>query len=232
MLYTGFVINPAKCSQLSLEEKRELVYEISVWADNASEILQTWSRRELLQIICAEMGKERKYTGVAKPKMIAHLLKLVSERKMTNHTDVMPMPHNLLASVENHSGVRKKRKKGNLSQSLNDDLPMNDVNEPDNTVDTMVCQNLACQAPLFLGDTFCRKCSCCICYRYDHNKDPSLWIFCNSNPPYNTKSCGMSCHLQCALKHEKTRGVRNGSYVKLDGYFHCFLCGKVNRLMG
>uniref|UniRef100_A0A803Q9H2 Ribulose bisphosphate carboxylase small subunit domain-containing protein n=1 Tax=Cannabis sativa TaxID=3483 RepID=A0A803Q9H2_CANSA len=47
----------------------------------ASELLQSWSRQEILQILCVEMGKERKYTGLTKLKIIEHLLKIVSEKK-------------------------------------------------------------------------------------------------------------------------------------------------------
>jgi hypothetical protein len=46
-------------------------------------------------------------------------------------------------------------------------------------------------------------CSCCICNKYDDNKDPSLWLVCSSDNPYSCCSCGVSCHLNCALKNKK-----------------------------
>ncbi|XP_074561166.1 uncharacterized protein LOC141817413 [Curcuma longa] len=76
------------------------------------------------------------------------------------------------------------------------------------------------------------RCSCCICHHYDDNKDPSLWLFCNSDPPYRGKSCGMSCHLKCALKHEKAGISKTGCSPKLDASFYCVCCGKVNWLIG
>ncbi|PQQ07418.1 VIN3-like protein 2 [Prunus yedoensis var. nudiflora] len=67
-LFSGFVLDPEKCSRLSLGEKRELVHEIAQWSKDAPGILSSFTRRELLEIICAEMGKERKYRGYTKPK--------------------------------------------------------------------------------------------------------------------------------------------------------------------
>ncbi|KAH0896520.1 hypothetical protein HID58_046088, partial [Brassica napus] len=63
---------------LSVSERRELIHALSKQPEEASELLNSWSRDEIMKIICAEMGKERKYTGLAKPKLIETLLKLVS----------------------------------------------------------------------------------------------------------------------------------------------------------
>ncbi|KAK6136982.1 hypothetical protein DH2020_029272 [Rehmannia glutinosa] len=62
----ALAFDPSKCSKLSMEQKRELVYEVSNWSDGATEMLHSWSRQEILQILCAELGKERKYTGLTK----------------------------------------------------------------------------------------------------------------------------------------------------------------------
>ncbi|XP_010914321.1 VIN3-like protein 2 [Elaeis guineensis] len=226
--FSGFVIDPAKCSELSLEEKRELVHEISKWADNAPEILQSWSRRELLQLICAEMGKERKYTGVTKPKMIEHLLRLVSQ-KNRNRIDVKKSISS--ATLNNPNGLNKKRKREPALQ-FETDTNYDPLRRKEEQVDTLTCQNLACRATLSLEDGYCKRCSCCICHCYDENKDPSLWLVCNSDPPYQRNSCGMSCHLKCALKHERAGILKNGCYPKLDGSFYCAFCGKVNWLIG
>lgn len=187
--FSGYVIDPSKCSDLTLEQKRDLVHEVSQCAENASEILQSFGRRELLQLICAELGEERKYSGVPKQKMIAHLLKLVSSR--------------------------------NLSKCDKKDR-----------IYSKICRNVACQATLKQEDRYCKRCSCCICYRYDDNKDPSLWLVCTSDPPYSNESCGMSCHLKCALTNDKMGFVKNGCYGKLDGSFYCVCCGKLNWLIG
>ncbi|XP_074563501.1 VIN3-like protein 2 [Curcuma longa] len=224
--FSGFVIDPSKCSHLSLEEKRELVHEISRWVDNAPEILQSWSRRELLQLICAEMGKERKYTGVTKSKMIEHLLKLVSQN-IAKEDKASPL--SILSKSPN--GLKKKRKKENpLQIAPNITHAMVKVTEEPNT--TLICQNPACRATLTLDVGYCKRCSCCICHRYDDNKDPTLWLFCNSDPPYRGNSCGMSCHLKCALKHEKAGIMKTGCSPKLDASFYCVCCRKVNWLIG
>ncbi|URE29135.1 protein VERNALIZATION INSENSITIVE [Musa troglodytarum] len=220
--------DPTKCSHLSLEEKRELVHEISRWADNAPEILQSWSRRELLQLICAEMGKERKYTGVTKPKMIEHLLRLVSQNKGKTNEDKAGL---LSASPKSPNGIKKKRKKENPLQNSSD-LTHETLKTKEEHVDALICQNPACRATLSLDVGYCKRCSCCICHHYDDNKDPSLWLVCNSDPPYCGNSCGMSCHLKCALKHEKAGILKTGCSAKLDASFYCVCCGKVNWLIG
>lgn len=228
-IFSGFVIDPAKCNELSLEEKRELVHEISRWADNAPEILQSWTRRELLQLICAEMGKDRKYTGVTKPKMIEHLLRLVSQKNSKHSNNKSSISS---SSLKCQNGTKKKRKKEQPLRAGNDlqsDLS-NEVKEA-NTYNR-ICQNLACSATLSRPDAYCKRCSCCICYQYDDNKDPSLWLVCNSDPPYRGDSCGVSCHLKCALKHEKAGILKSGCSQKLDGSFYCVYCGKINWLIG
>ncbi|GFZ08682.1 fibronectin type III domain-containing protein [Actinidia rufa] len=144
-----------------MEEKRELVYELSKWSHGAPEMLQSWTRREILQIMCAEMGKERKYTGLTKLKIIENLLKIVAEKKSQGQeTEKSPDPQYSPA--------------------------------------------------------------------YDDNKDPSLWLTCSSEPPYQGNACGMSCHLECALRNDKS-GIAK---VGMDGSFSCTSCGKMNDLLG
>ncbi|XP_010277518.1 PREDICTED: VIN3-like protein 2 [Nelumbo nucifera] len=227
-LFSGFVLDPAKCSQLSLEEKRELVHEISQWSNDAPEILRSWSRRELLEIICAEMGKERKYTGFTKFKMIEHLLTLVAKRAGKNITNDSL---SLSPSKSQTGGKRQRKKEHPLRLSTNTEHLLQ-VNIKEEQFNTVLCQNLACRANLSQQDTFCKRCSCCICHNYDENKDPSLWLTCSSDPPNQDDSCGVSCHLECALRHERAGILKNGCHTKLDGSFYCAFCGKVNELMG
>ncbi|XP_020102357.1 VIN3-like protein 2 isoform X2 [Ananas comosus] len=220
-IFSGYVIDPSKCSELSLAEKRDLVHEICRWAENAPEILQSWSRKELLQLICAEMGKERKYTGVTKPKMIELLLRLVSQNNRKRNEDI---------GGNNQTGLGKKRKKEYpLELAIN--LQQESIKSKEQQVDKLICQNVACRASLSKGDAYCKRCSCSICFQYDDNKDPSLWLVCSSEPPYSGESCAMSCHLKCALKHEKTGILKNGCNYELDGSFYCICCGKVNWLI-
>ncbi|XP_006845650.2 protein VERNALIZATION INSENSITIVE 3 [Amborella trichopoda] len=228
----GFVLDPSQCSKLSMQEKRDLVYEISKWSEVAPEILQSWSRKELLQVLCLEMGKERKYTGITKCKMIEHLLRVVSENKSVknvdgeNYASVSPLP-----SPNPQSSLKRQRKTENPSR-LAIDTSHSQPNNGEDFDNTVYCQNLACRAILSTGDLFCKRCSCCICYLYDDNKDPSLWLVCSSEPPHQGEPCGMSCHLECALKHEEAGIVKKGQCTWLDGSFYCISCKKVNGLIG
>eukprot|EP00262_Sarcandra_glabra_P004830 TRINITY_DN16067_c0_g1_i1.p1 TRINITY_DN16067_c0_g1~~TRINITY_DN16067_c0_g1_i1.p1 ORF type:complete len:749 (-),score=135.70 TRINITY_DN16067_c0_g1_i1:127-2373(-) len=228
--FEGFVLDPQKCSKLSTEEKRELVYEISKWSHGGSEMLQSWSRREILQILCAEMGKERKYTGLSKNKLIDSLFRIVSEKssgRQMDSTDVgsQPLPAKTRSSSKRQ---RKTDHPSRLAIGTNQFAASNGDEVLDNTI---YCKNLACRA-VNPGDTFCKRCSCCICYQYDDNKDPSLWLVCSSEPFDQGYSCGLSCHLECALKHERAGILKNGHGARLDGNFYCVSCRKVNDLLG
>lgn len=222
-MFSGFVLDPAKCSRLSLEEKRELVHEIAQWSKDAPEILSSFSRRELLEIICAEMGKERKYSGYTKFRMIEHLLKLVSRRCKTNDP-------NASCLAKTQADFKRKRQEEPIPE-LSRDQDNVSVESEAKLVKIQLCENAACRAVLGLGDAFCKRCSCCICHEYDDNKDPSLWLTCGSSASDEKDSCGMSCHLECALKDERTGIVKIGSSTKLDGSYCCISCGKINGLM-
>ncbi|KAF8400299.1 hypothetical protein HHK36_013596 [Tetracentron sinense] len=231
LVIEGFVLDPSKCSKLSIEEKRELVYEISKQSHGAPEMLQSWSRRDLIQILCAEMGKERKCTGLTKYKLIEHLLRIVSEKKSMKHmaeSDPEPQP-----SPENSQTTAKRQRKTNHPSRLPNAANHFCISNGDGGLGNGIyCQNSACRAIVRQEDAFCKRCSCCICCQYDDNKDPSLWLVCSSEPPYQGDSCGMSCHLECALKHVRAGIAKDGHNAGLDGCFYCVSCGKVNDLLG
>ncbi|XP_015896473.2 VIN3-like protein 2 isoform X1 [Ziziphus jujuba] len=227
----GVSLDPSKCTKLSMEKKRELVYEISNWSHGASEMLQSWSRQEILQVLCAEMGKERKYTGLTKLKIIENLLKLVSEKKSGGHevaTDLDPQS----SPAPSQRSTKRQRKTDQPSRlpAVASNLSINSSSS--DTANTVYCKNSACRAVVSREDAFCKRCSCCICYQYDDNKDPSLWLICSSEAPFQGDSCGMSCHLECALKHESSGIGKEGPRGDLDGSFYCVSCGKVNDLLG
>lgn len=227
----GVALDPSKCSKLSMEEKRELVYQLSKQSHSASETLQSWTRQEILQILCAELGKERKYTGLTKLKIIENLLKLVSEKKSGEReakTDV-----ELQSSPASSQRPSKRQRKNDNPARL--PVPVTDAamnNGGSDLVNAIYCKNLACRATLRQEDVFCKRCSCCICHKYDDNKDPSLWLTCSSEPPFGGDSCGMSCHLECALKNERSGIGKDRCYSGLDGSFNCISCRKVNDLLG
>ncbi|KAL8467777.1 hypothetical protein ACS0TY_031134 [Phlomoides rotata] len=219
----ALVFDSSKCSKLSMEQKRELVYEMSMWPEGASEMLQAWNRQDILQILCAELGKDRKYTGLTKTKLIENLLQVVYEKKSQQ-----PRTANA-SSIENGERSSKRQRKS--------DHPTNGAAAVSPHVDsvfsagstTVYCKNSACKAKMNQEDVFCKRCSCCICRQYDDNKDPSLWLICVSDPPFRGVSCGMSCHLECALRHKRS-GVSQDNW-ELDGSFYCVSCGKVNDLL-
>ncbi|KAD3068105.1 hypothetical protein R6Q59_017938 [Mikania micrantha] len=207
--FKGFVLDPSKCSRLSMDEKRELVYEISEWSQGAPELLQSWSRNDILQILSTETGKERKYTGLTKLKIIEILLKVVADKKSDEQTT-------------------KRQKKSEISSNISS-INNADCNLGSNYI--KICKNLACRANLSPEDVFCKRCSCCICHQFDDNKDPSLWLTCSSEYPYDDISCGLSCHLECALQHERSGIPKDGQNRGLDGSIYCVSCGKVNDLL-
>ncbi|KAG7971987.1 hypothetical protein I3843_07G162300 [Carya illinoinensis] len=212
--FSGCALDPVKCSLLSLGEKRELVHEIARWSKDAPEFLRSFTRSELLEIICAEMGKERKYTGYTKSQMIEHLLKLVLRDSEG---------HNSFAFSPSHIKFKRKRNIG--PPQLLTDLNHSPLENNEEHIKTLRCRNIACRATLTSEDAFCKRCSCCICHCYDDNKDPSLWLTCDND------LCGLSCHLECALKHERAGILKHGCCEKLDGSFYCISCGKINGIM-
>lgn len=227
----GLAQDLSNCSNLSIDKKRKLVYEISKWSQGASEVLQAWSRQEILQILCVEMGKERKYTGLTKVKIIEHLLKVVSENQSGGNEVVADLkPQSSTASGQRITKRQRKTENPSRVSVLENSSPINISGSE--LANTKFCKNSACRATLNQEDAFCKRCSCCICYQYDDNKDPSLWLVCSSDPPFQDKSCGMSCHLDCTFKHERSGIGKEGRRMGLDGSFYCVSCGKVNDLLG
>ncbi|XP_062191813.1 VIN3-like protein 2 isoform X2 [Phragmites australis] len=221
-------MDPEKSNEMSLKDKRQLVYEVSRWPQSAAEILQCWTRRDLLELICAELGKERKYTNVPKSKMIAYLLKLVSR----NNGQLKDDSANAILSGQDNKNDTQTKENGEQSQHLSKSVNSDSSTRREARAgSSVICRNVACQAKLNAGDSYCKRCSCCICHKYDENKDPSLWLVCSSDNPYSGCSCGMSCHLKCALKNKKTGILKNGCNKKLDCSFYCVCCGKINWLM-
>ncbi|KAL3615577.1 hypothetical protein CASFOL_041238 [Castilleja foliolosa] len=109
-------------------------------------------------------------------------------------------------------------------------VPPSQETSLDLTLNSWICKNLACRATLSADDTFCKRCSCCICHSFDDNKDPSLWLECESG--LGDTSCGLSCHIECALQRGKVGVVDLGLLMQLDGSYCCASCGKVSGILG
>ncbi|XP_047950083.1 VIN3-like protein 2 isoform X1 [Salvia hispanica] len=224
------VFDPSKCSKLSMEQKRELVYEVSEWSDGATEVLHSWSHQEILQVLCAELGKERKYTGLTKSKIIENLLKIVYDKKVMERGAASVSESH--PTSENGERTPKRLRKSDHPNRLPITAGAAVTSVPDaEQGNTVYCKNSACKAKMNCEDVFCKRCSCCICRQYDDNKDPSLWLNCSSDPPFLGMSCGMSCHLECALRNENSSISKHGQDKGLDGSFSCVSCGKVNDLL-
>eukprot|EP01018_Ginkgo_biloba_P037854 Gb_08115 [translate_table: standard] len=54
----------------------------------------------------------------------------------------------------------------------------------------------------------------------------------DKQPPHEGNSCGLSCHLECALQHKKIRVVKIGQLMQLGGRCCYASCGRVNGLIG
>lgn len=194
-----------------------------------------------MEILCLELGKEKKYTGVTKEKLIANLLKVVSQKRTGAFVGFPSTDHE---DDEHHhhppaSSSKRQRKMSNPSR-----IPV-----VGSSGRVCYCRNAACKAAILDSERgFCRRCTCCICYTYDDNKDPSLWLVCseddensNHNNSSNddnsnnssSSSCGATCHLECVFHRAKssTSPDHGDGDRLLDGCFKCVSCGKLNDLL-
>ncbi|XP_047307832.1 VIN3-like protein 1 [Impatiens glandulifera] len=148
-----------------------------------------------------------------------------TSKKNTKSTE----PKKLSSSPKEHLSRKHQRKGGN---PVRIPIPIPNELSPDTGhQNSWVCKNSACRATLSIEDTFCKRCSCCICHLFDDNKDPSLWLECSSE--YDKKdSCGLSCHIECAFQCKKVGVVNLGQLMQLDGSYCCASCGKVSGIIG
>ncbi|XP_008662955.1 VIN3-like protein 1 [Zea mays] len=105
--------------------------------------------------------------------------------------------------------------------------PINDVKH----ISTWVCKNLACKAVRPAEDSFCKRCSCCICHKFDDNKDPSQWLVCSSDND-SKNCCGSSCHIECAFREKRAGCFDLEQIIHLDGSYSCASCGKISGILG
>ncbi|KAL8495573.1 hypothetical protein ACS0TY_019636 [Phlomoides rotata] len=129
---------------------------------------------------------------------------------------------------KDHHHQSKKQRKGENSLRI---PPIPESYLDFKCSDSWTCKNSACRATLSMDDTFCKRCSCCICHLFDDNKDPSLWLECTSGSDVGD-SCGLSCHIECALQRGKVGVVDLGLLMQLDGSYCCASCGKVSGILG
>ncbi|KAL2929336.1 VIN3-like protein 1 [Bienertia sinuspersici] len=183
----------------------------------SSKLPKSGSKREILN--CLEEEKETKFSleGI----MIEHQLKVCNK-------NVKNPDGRKTASTAYNSISKKQSRKG--------ENPTRFLLKTDQSSDLIhsgawICKNSACRARLTKDDAFCGRCSCCICHQFDDNKDPSLWLTCESESEQGD-SCGLSCHIECAFQQEKVGVVNLGQYMNLDGSYCCASCGKVSGILG
>ncbi|XP_031256809.1 VIN3-like protein 1 isoform X1 [Pistacia vera] len=181
------------------------------------EFLKCGPKKELLRSC---FDKDKKNSASSKSKM-AELLK-------TNNKTIKKHDSKKVSSSPTNQPSRKQQRKGENPIRL----PPPPEQSPDfGCSNTWICKNSACRAVRSIDDTFCKRCSCCICHLFDDNKDPSLWLVCTSDSGQED-SCGLSCHIECALQREKVGVVDLGQLMQLDGSYCCAACGKVSGILG
>lgn len=181
-----------------------------------SKILEIWSKERSFGVY---QDKEKKQLILSKCKMSEQLPKLSKKQLKTQDQ------RRISSSPKDHSSRKQLRKGENPLRIL-----------PEHCADvkcsnSWICKNSACRATISIDDTFCKRCSCCICHLFDDNKDPSLWLECTSESGPGD-SCGLTCHVECALQRGKVGVVDLGQLMQLDGSYCCASCGKVSGILG
>ncbi|XP_022999438.1 VIN3-like protein 1 isoform X1 [Cucurbita maxima] len=192
--------------------------DVSKSPELLQEFLKSGPKKELLRTL---VKKEQKILVAAKSKM-------TELRRINNKAVKKQDTKKVASSLNNQSSSRKQlRKAENPSR-----LPIvTDQSTDFGHSNSWICKNSACKAVLSIDDTFCKRCSCCICHLYDDNKDPSLWLVCTTESSEGD-SCGLSCHIECAIQREKVGVVDLGQLMQLDGSYCCASCGKVTGILG
>ncbi|KAL5768894.1 hypothetical protein ACOSQ2_015677 [Xanthoceras sorbifolium] len=181
------------------------------------EFLKSGPKKELLRSC---FDKDKRNSASSKSKM-------TEIPKANNNKTIKKQDKKVSLSPSNQPSRKQQRKGENPTR-----LPPASEQSPDfGCSNSWICKNSACRAVLSIDDTFCRRCSCCICHLFDDNKDPSLWLVCTSDSGLE-ESCGLSCHIECALQREKVGVVDLGQLMQLDGSYCCASCGKVSGILG
>lgn len=153
----------------------------------------------------------------------------MTEQQLKTCSKNLKNPESRKAALGSHNvASRKQNRKGENPTRF---LPATEHSSDFGCSTTWICKNSACRAVLSIDDAFCRRCSCCICHQFDDNKDPSLWLVCESDSA-QLDSCGLSCHIECAFQQGKVGVVNLGQYMQLDGSYCCASCGKVSGILG
>lgn len=182
------------------------------------EFLKSGARKDLLHT-CSD--KEKKQSASSKCKMSEPATK-ISKKPIKNQDQKKT------ASSPKDQPLKKQNRKAENPVRI---PPTTEQCADFKCTNSWICKNSACRATLSIEDTFCKRCSCCICHLFDDNKDPSLWLECASEYGQGDY-CGLSCHIECALQRGKVGVVDLGQLMQLDGSYCCAACGKVSGILG
>lgn len=176
----------------------------------------------------ASVNTEKEEPGISKCKSVEEIPRTVTVKGCKNIDSKKVFSNNNNNSSLAGSHVQKglPRKGEHLVQ-----LCGNGISQYTKPPTIRICINSACKAVMNLDDAFCKRCSCCICHEFDGNKDPSLWLVCSSETG-GRDCCGLSCHIECALQHQKVGCTELGQSIQLDGNYCCAACGKVIGILG
>lgn len=173
----------------------------------------------------ASVSTEKKQYTILKCKSVEEIPRVATVKRCKNiDSRKVSSNNNNVSSLIGIQGLTKPPRKGAHGLQLN-------KSEARGPPSTWICNNSACRAVLTSDNTFCKRCSCCICHLFDDDKDPSLWLVCSSETG-DRDCCESSSHIECALRCRKAGCVDLGQSMHLDGSYCCAACGKVIRILG
>ncbi|XP_044948748.1 VIN3-like protein 1 [Hordeum vulgare subsp. vulgare] len=176
----------------------------------------------------ASVSTEKKQPVVSKCKSVEEIPREATAKRCKNiDSKKLFSNNNNSPSLTGIQALRKPPRKAGHPIQLRESEVFQDKKPPS----TWICKNAACKAVLTSENTFCKRCSCCICHLFDDNKDPSLWLVCSSETG-DTDCCESSCHVECALQRRKAGRIDLGQSMHLDGNYCCAACGKVIGILG
>ncbi|XP_019433685.1 PREDICTED: VIN3-like protein 2 isoform X2 [Lupinus angustifolius] len=145
-------------SEQSTPEKNGHSDDASKSSELSQEFLKSGSKKELIRTC---FGKDKKKVS-SKSRM--------SDSKSTGK--VIKKQESKKVSSLSHQPPRKQHRKGENPTRL--------ISTPDWSSDfghsnSWICKNVACRAVLSIDDTFCSRCSCCICHLFDDRHKDNKW---------------------------------------------------------
>ncbi|XP_072975346.1 VIN3-like protein 1 [Typha angustifolia] len=209
-------------SAISTPDENAHTHESTKGQQSLQEFLKSYPKKEML---CATLGKDKKQSGKSKCKATEEMPKM-STIKGCKNVELKKISSNHSNFTDNQAPKKQARKGEHPVR-----LPSTELSQDFRFSNTWVCKNSACKAVMSSEDTFCKRCSCCICHQFDDNKDPSLWLVCASETG-DKDCCGLSCHIECALQQKKAGCLDLGQLMQLDGSYCCASCGKVSGILG